>query len=129
VIVLDASAYCEALLRPAGDPLRARLAGVDVVHVPDGFDIEVVNVLRRLCNAGLITPADGAGEVSALMAASDIRRHTVVPLLRDMWLLRNNVTGYDAAYVALAAQLDLPLATADQRLAQAPNLPCLIESF
>ncbi len=129
MIVLDASAYCEALLRPAGDPLRARLAGVDVVHVPDGFDIEVVNVLRRLCNAGLITPADGAGEVSALMAASDIRRHTVVPLLRDMWLLRNNVTGYDAAYVALAAQLDLPLATADQRLAQAPNLPCLIESF
>ena len=129
MIVLDASAYCEALLRPPDDPLRARLAGVTAVHVPDGFDIEVVNVLRRLCSSGRIKPAEGAAEVSALIAATDIERHAVLPLLHDMWRLRHNVTGYDAAYVALAARLDLPLATADQRLAQAPNLPCAVEVF
>ena len=129
MIVLDASAYCEALTRPPGDPLRVRLAGVDLVHVPDGFDIEVLNVLRRLCALGTITAADGAAEVVALTAAADIQRHPVVPLLLDMWRLRHNVTGYDAAYVALAAHLSLPLATADQRLANAPNLPCAVEAF
>jgi predicted nucleic acid-binding protein len=129
VIVLDASAYCEALLRQPEDPLRARLAGAGLVHVPDGFDIEVLNVLRRLCSLGRITAAEGAAEVAALIAATDIRRHAVVPLLLDMWRLRHNVTGCDAAYVALAARLDLPLATADQKLAQAPNLPCVVEAF
>lgn len=129
MIVLDASAYCEALLRPPEDALRARLAGVGLVHVPDGFDIEVLNVLRRLCSLGTITADEGAAEVAALGAASDIQRHAVVPLLPEMWRLRHNITGYDAAYVALAARLDLPLATADRRLAQAPNLPCVVEVF
>jgi predicted nucleic acid-binding protein len=129
VIVLDASAYCEALMRPPGDPLRSRIGRVNLVHVPDGFDIEVLNVLRRLCALGTITADEGAAEVEALTAATDIQRHTVVPLLLEMWRLRHNVTGYDAAYVALAAGLDLPLATADQRLAHAPNLPCIVEAF
>lgn len=129
MIVLDASAYCEALLRMPEDPLRARLAGIDVVHVPDGFDIEVLNVLRRLCAAGTITASEGIAELLALMAATGIRRHSVMPLLPDMWRLRHNVTGYDAAYAALAARLELPLVTADQRLAHAPNLPCAVEAF
>jgi len=129
LIVLDASAYCEALLRLPDDPLRARLGAVDVAHVPDGFDIEVLNVLGRLCSAGRISASEGAAELLALMAATDLRRHSVMPLLPDMWRLRHNVTGYDAAYVALAARLDLPLVTADQRLAQAPNLTCAVEAF
>ena len=129
MIVLDASAYCEALLRMPEDPLRARLAGVEVAHVPDGFDIEVLNVLRRLCSAGTISPSEGVAELLALMSASDIRRHSVMPLLPDMWRLRHNVTGYDAACVALAARLDLPLVTADRRLAQSPQLTCTVEPF
>jgi predicted nucleic acid-binding protein len=129
VIVLDASAYCEALLRQPADPLRARLAGVGLVHVPDGFDVEVVNVLRRFCLARVISAAEGAQEVAALGAAVDIRRHSVVPLLPQMWALRHNVTGYDAAYVALAAHLGIPLVTADQKLAQSPNLSCALEAF
>lgn len=129
MIVLDASAYCEALLRSPGDPLRARLASAGPVHVPDGFDIEVLNVLRRLCSLGQITAAEGAAEVAALTVAADIRRHAVVPLLMDMWRLRHNVTGHDAAYVALAARLGLPLATADRKLSLAPNLPCVVEAY
>ena len=60
MIVLDASAYCEALLRPPSDPLRQRLGTVSLVHVPDGFDIEVVNVLRRLWLRGAISAEEGA---------------------------------------------------------------------
>jgi predicted nucleic acid-binding protein len=43
------------------------------------------------------------------------------------WELRDNVTFYDALYVALAAALDVPLLTADARLARAPGLPCQVE--
>ena len=41
--------------------------------------------------------------------------------------LRDNVTYYDALYVALAARLGYPLLTADARLARAPGLPCAVE--
>ena len=37
------------------------------------------------------------------------------------------MTFYDALYVALAAALDVPLLTADARLARATGLPCQVE--
>ena len=43
------------------------------------------------------------------------------------WTLRDNLTYYDALYVALAARLGYPLLTADARLARAPGLPCAVE--
>jgi len=43
------------------------------------------------------------------------------------WALRDNLSFYDALYVALAAALDAPLITADARLASAPHLPCVTE--
>jgi predicted nucleic acid-binding protein len=49
------------------------------------------------------------------------------PLLPRCWELRDNLTVYDAAYVALAERLDTTLLTADARLAGAPGPRCLIE--
>ena len=49
------------------------------------------------------------------------------PLLRRCWELRHNLTSYDACYVALAEALDVPLLTADERLAGAPGLRCTVE--
>ena len=46
---------------------------------------------------------------------------------RVAWALRDNLTYYDALYVALAARLGYPLLTADARLARAPGLPCAVE--
>ncbi|MEJ7775578.1 MAG: hypothetical protein WKF72_12295 [Nocardioidaceae bacterium] len=43
------------------------------------------------------------------------------------WELRENLTVYDASYVALAEALEVPLLTADARIARAPALKCLIE--
>jgi predicted nucleic acid-binding protein len=43
------------------------------------------------------------------------------PLLDRIWSLRHNLTAYDASYVALAEALDVPLVTADERLAAAPG--------
>jgi predicted nucleic acid-binding protein len=50
----------------------------------------------------------------------------VVGLLDRMWQLRENVTAYDAAYVALAEALDCPVVTADARLSRAPGLRCTV---
>jgi predicted nucleic acid-binding protein len=43
------------------------------------------------------------------------------------WDLRPNFSAYDALYVALAEQLEVPLLTADARLARAPGLRCSVE--
>jgi hypothetical protein len=39
----------------------------------------------------------------------------------------NNLTAYDASYVALAEALDVRLLTADPRIARAPGLACQID--
>jgi predicted nucleic acid-binding protein len=50
-----------------------------------------------------------------------------VPLLARCWELRTDVTGYDAANVALAEALDGTLLTADERLSRAPGIRCRVE--
>ena len=43
-----------------------------------------------------------------------------------MWQLRDNLSGYDAAYVAAAELLGVPLVTGDRRLAAAPACSCVV---
>jgi predicted nucleic acid-binding protein len=43
-----------------------------------------------------------------------------------MWELRENVTSYDACYVALAEGLRCALVTADTQLARATGLRCAV---
>jgi predicted nucleic acid-binding protein len=50
-----------------------------------------------------------------------------VRLVPRYWALRDNLTVYDAAYVALAEAFDAPLLTADARLARAPGPRCTVE--
>jgi len=47
--------------------------------------------------------------------------------LARCWELTQNVSVYDAAYVALAELLDVALLTADARLASAPGPRCRFE--
>jgi predicted nucleic acid-binding protein len=46
--------------------------------------------------------------------------------LDRIWELRDNVSAYDAGYVALAEALGCGLLTADGRLAGAPGVRCPI---
>ena len=61
------------------------------------------------------------------MAALPIMRVAHGPLLERCWELRNNLTVYDAAYVALAEMTGATLLTSDRRLAGAPGVRCEVE--
>ena len=50
----------------------------------------------------------------------------VFALFDRIWELADNLTAYDAAYVALAEAIDCPLVTADARLSRAAGLRCAV---
>ena len=128
MIVVDASALLEFLLQtPLGIRIEARLFRVhDEFHSPHLADVEVTQGLRRLVRTGEVSP-DRAAEAIADLADFDLHRHAHVDLLTRAWKLRQNVTAYDAMYVALAEALDAPLVTCDTPLAKAPGHRAHIE--
>jgi len=52
----------------------------------------------------------------------DLERHAHEPLLERVWELRENLSAYDAVYVALAEALETVLLTCDAKLARAPGV-------
>lgn len=127
MLVADASVLVVALADdgPDGDQARARLRGERVV-LPELADLEVVSVLRRQMAVGTLD-ARRADLALDDLAALPARRAPHRPLLRRCWELRNNLTAYDAAYVAVAEIMQATLVTADRRLAAAPGPRCTIE--
>ena len=51
----------------------------------------------------------------------------LAPLLQRIWELRDNVTAYDAAYVALAERLNASVLTCDARLVATTGPRCAFE--
>jgi predicted nucleic acid-binding protein len=130
MIVLDASAAIDWLLQtPAGLRIEQRIyARQDTLHSVHLLDLEFVQVLRRLVREGTLTPRR-AVEAIEDMAALRIARYPPVLLLQRIWRLRQNLTAYDAAYVALAEELQAPLITRDRRIAAAPGHAAAVEVF
>ena len=128
MIVLDASALVELLLgTEQGRSIGARIADPALgLHVPHLADLEVAQVLRRYVREREL---DAAAAASALddLHALDLQRHAHEPLLDRVWGLRQNLTAYDAVYVALAEALDTILLTCDRKLARAPGMAGRIE--
>jgi len=119
VIVLDASVLVPALGDDGEDGrrARARLRGETAV-APEVVDLEVASALSRGVSRGEIDRERGE------QALRDLERMPLAraphrPLLGRVWALRDVLTPYDAAYVALAEVLDAPLLTADRRLERA----------
>ena len=120
MIVVDASALLEVLLRaPAATAVERRLFDLrQTLHAPHLLDVEVAQVIRRYAANGQID-ADRGRAALAVLADFPILRHPHLFMLPRIWDLRNNMTAYDATYVALAEALDAPLLTRDRRLAGA----------
>ena len=135
MIVLDASATVDWLLQtPAGLRIEQRIYKVsrgarnETLHSVHLLDVEFVQVLRRLVREGTLPSARAEEAIDDLMALR-ITRYSPALLLNRIWQLRQNLSAYDAAYVALAEELKAPLITRDQKLAAAPGHSASIEVF
>lgn len=128
MIVLDASALVELLLGTIrGRSIGARLADPALgLHAPHLVDVEVAQALRRYEREGDLD-ADSAASALEDLRSLDLERHAHEPLLDRVWALRQNLTAYDAVYVALAEALDTTLLTCDGRLARAPGVAGRVE--
>lgn len=122
--VVDASAVVAALTdnEQVGDWARTELerGGLAAPHL---MPVETANLLRHGVLRGRLPPD------SASLAHDDLLRLSVSlfpyePLARRIWELRDNLTAYDAWYVALAEALDIPLVTLDRRMAGAAGAKC-----
>ena len=127
-MVLDASGAIEFLLNTAaGKRLAARLAGdAEDVHAPHLIDMEIAQVLRRYVLRGTLEEGMGALALDRWRNL-DVERYPHEPFLGRVWQLRDNVTAYDAIYVALAEALSTVLVTGDRRLVGAPGVRAAIE--
>jgi predicted nucleic acid-binding protein len=127
VIVVDASVLAPALADDGadGDRVRLRLRGEQLV-APELVDLEVLSTLRRAVRAGRLDERR-SGQALDDLAALPLRRVPHLPLLARAWELRDNLTAYDAAYVALAESLRVLLLTADGGIEKASGVRCEVE--
>jgi predicted nucleic acid-binding protein len=128
VIVPDASAILEILLQtPSAEAVEARLLDeAESLHSPYLLDVEVAQVLRRYASRRELTARRGE-QALELLAGFPLARYPHEPLLPRIWVLRTNLSAYDAAYVALAEGLGATLVTRDRRLAAAPGHSARVE--
>ncbi len=106
--------------------VSGRLAAGDALFAPAHIDVEVVSALRGLARLSR-TVDRSAPRALTHLAGFPLRRMPLAPLLERMWHLRANVTAYDAAYIALAEQLNCALITCDAKLANASGPRCAID--
>lgn len=126
MMVLDASSSPNDCSRADARKIDARIFGVpDALHAPHLLDVEVAQVFRRFAARGLVTPSRSTAALRVLDAFPMTRYGH--PLLPRSWALLSKLTGYDAAYVALAEALDATLLTRDSRLANAPGHVARVE--
>lgn len=122
MIVVDASVGVASLL---ADGESRRVLSSEQLHSPHLVDAEVASSLRRRVAAEHVA-AEDAGRALQVWARLGMTRYPISGMLDRIWELRDNVSPYDACYVALAEALDCALVTADGRLSRAPGVRCPI---
>jgi predicted nucleic acid-binding protein len=125
--VVDASVLVEYLA--GGEHVEAAREAIGRerwVWAPALIDAEVGNALRRQLRASEIS-ARKAGEALDDFLEMRLQRIPHGALAERAWQLRDNLSFYDALYVALAEGLGAPLLTLDARLTRAPGLRTEVE--
>lgn len=124
MIVVDASVVAASLVASAAHSAWAfEVVFSDTLVAPTHLQVEVAQMLRRLRLAGALDAAQAHGAHRDLLDL-EVLQHPYEAVGHRVWELHPNVTPYDAAYVALAEALDVPLATLDDRLVRATGPTC-----
>jgi len=116
VIVADAPTVVAALF---SDGMAREIVRREQVQAPHLIDSEVAHVLRARVRRQVIDATTGWDLLHRFRWMA-ISRHGTFAMLDRVWELRDHLTAYDAAYVALAEAIDCPLVTADARISRAP---------
>jgi predicted nucleic acid-binding protein len=127
VIVVDAGVVTAALVDDGDVGAAARAALVDDVHwmAPAHLLVEVVSAVRGLVLGRKVSARRGGDAIRAL---PDLAVDIVDPadLVERMWALRDNVSPYDAAYVAVAEREGCDLVTTDRALKSQRAIRCRV---
>lgn len=125
MIIVDASVIVAVLVGEPGSAGRAREAlSRDLDWAAPGHQpAEVVNALRRLTR-GPLTPENGTAAFTRFQSMVILRLPLEGQVLQRIWELRYNATPYDAAYLAWAEALAVPVLTADMKLVGIPSARC-----
>jgi predicted nucleic acid-binding protein len=122
--VVDASVLTAALVDAGSDGRWAEtVIGSDSLIAPELVMVETTNVLRRLERAQNISTLEATSAQRDLINL-DLQLFPYAPFAERIWALRDNLTTYDAWYVALAETFGCPLATLDTKLSRGSGVKC-----
>jgi predicted nucleic acid-binding protein len=126
-LVIDASLVVSALV-DVGETGRwaESLLASGPLSAPHLMPVEVANILRRAAANGEITQ-DVASLAHADLLDLRVELFPYAPFASRVWELRDNVTSYDAWYIALAESLGVSVATLDRRMAKVSGPQCGFE--
>ncbi len=128
-LVLDASVAVELFLRGREpDPALRRRVLTGSAAAPELLDLEVCSVVRKMVIRKQISVAE-ATEALRDIRDSPVMRVAHRHLVNRVWELRDNITAYDASYVALAEVVDAPLITCDARMSRSSGHTATIEVY
>jgi predicted nucleic acid-binding protein len=132
-VIFRESVRCRRVRRcgiPSPNIIGVKVANIiegGLLLAPELLDVEVLSVFRRAVLRRQLN------EQRALRAIEDLMDWPIdrIPhrsLVWAAWQHHNNLSAYDAFYVAAARLSDAPLITADGPLARAPSLGIIVEN-
>jgi len=128
--VIDCSAMIELLAAKThtGDAIARRVTAAQILYAPYVLDGEVISALLGLMRGQRISEQQADDALSSY-SAFPVDRQDVLPLWPRLKSLHDNLSAYDAQYVALAEALHVPLVTADARVKRSGAARCEVEVF